>query len=284
MIELLFLFMVYAVIGWLWETPYVSLSQKKYINRGFLKGPYIPIYGLSCLTIILSIKIFDTLNTDSIFIIIIQVLYISLISAVWEYSTSWGLEKLFKTRWWDYSNRKFNLNGRISLDYTILFGIGGYLLWRFINPIFKNIYSSITPTILIVFLILFYTVFLIDNINTFRDLFKLRNIIIKLNNLKSSFAGKYDYIFEKAYNTLMEKDEEFKKALGDYKNSLSKELINIRKKGKDKLALSIENKANQLNAVLLKSKNLSRFYSKYPKSPSKSYTYLLKVLRHEKKE
>ncbi len=282
MTEILFLFMVYAIIGWLWETPYVSLSQKKYINRGFLRGPYIPIYGLSCLTIILSMGMFNTFNGNSILIIIVQILYISVISAVWEYSTSWGLEVLFKTRWWDYSNRKFNLNGRIALDYTILFGMGGYLLWRFINPIFENIYSSLPSNVLVGFLMLFYTIFIIDNIYTFRDLFKLRNIIVKLDNLQTSFAGKYDHIFEKAYHSLMEKDEDFKQALGDYKNSLSKELINIRKKGGNKLALSIENITNPLNTVLSKSRNLSRFYRKYPKTPSKSYAYLLKVFKNKK--
>ena len=280
MLQLLFLFMIYVVVGWLWETPYVSLNQKKYINRGFLRGPYIPIYGFACLTIILSMDIFETSNNNSLSIIIIQILYISLISAVWEYLTSWGLEKLFKTRWWDYSNRKYNLNGRVSLDYTVLFGIGGYLLWRFVNPTLETLYMNISLNYLIAFIMIFYTIFLIDNIYTFKDLFKLRNIIIKLNSLKNSFAGKYDYIFEKAYNTLMEKDEGFRKALGDYKNSLSKELLSIRNKGGNKLALSIENKTNQLNTILLKSKNLSRFYNKYPKTPLKSYEYLLKILRN----
>ncbi len=284
MTKILFLFMVYAIIGWLWETPYVSLSQKKYINRGFLKGPYIPIYGLSCLTIILSIGIFNTFNSDNLFIILIQILYISLISAIWEYSTSWGLEQLFKTRWWDYSYRKYNLNGRISLDYTILFGIGGYLLWRFINPVFENLYNSLSPNILMIFLTLFYTIFLIDNIYTFRDLFKLRGIIIKLNKLQKEFAGKYDDIFEKAYNSLMAKDKEFKKALADYKNTLASELKKIRTKGGNKLALSIENITNPLNIILSKSKNLSRFYRKYPKTPSKSYLYLLKTLKNKKEK
>ncbi len=282
MIQVLFLFIIYAVIGWLWETPYVSFNQKKYINRGFLRGPYVPIYGFACLTIILSMSIFNTFDNDNIVIIIIQIFYIGIISAVWEYLTSLGLEKLFKMRWWDYSTRKFNLNGRIALDYTVLFGIGGYLLWRFINPIFESIYSSISPSYLIVIIILFYTIFLIDNIYTFRDLLRLRDIIAKLHNLKRSFAGKYDYIFEKAYKSIMEKDEGFIKTLSDYKNSLRNELTNIRNKGGNKLALSIENKANQLNLLLSKSTSLSRFYSKYPKSPSKSYSYLLKVLRNEK--
>jgi len=282
-IKILFLFMVYSIIGWLWETPYVSFNEKKYINRGFLKGPYIPIYGFACLTIILSMNIFNSFN-DSVFLTIIQILFISIISVVWEYFTSLGLEVVFKTRWWDYSNRKFNLNGRVALDYTILFGIGGYLLWRFVNPTFDIISNNISPNYLVVIVFVFYTIFLIDSINTFKDLLRLRDIIIKLNNLKISFAGKYDYIFEKAYFSIMERDEKFVKTLGDYKNSLRRELSRIRNKGGNKLALSIENKAKQLNTVLLKSKSLSRFFNKYPKTPLKSYSHLLSILRNEKNQ
>ena len=273
--------MIYSVIGWIWETPYVSFNEKKYVNRGFLKGPYIPIYGYACLTIILSMNIFNSLE-DSFFLMMIQIIFISIISAVWEYFTSLGLEIAFKTRWWDYSDRKFNLHGRVALDYTILFGIGGYILWRFVNPLFDSLYNNITPNYLLVFILTFYTLFVIDNVYTFRDLLRLRNIIIRLNKLKISFAGKYDYIFEKAYSSIMEKDEGFVKALGDYKNSLRRELASIRNNGGTKLALSIENKAKQLNTVLLKSKSISRFFSKYPKAPSKRYSYLLSVLRNEK--
>jgi len=280
-IKILFLFMIYSIVGWLWETPYVSFNEKKYVNRGFLKGPYIPIYGFACITIILSMSIFRSVEY-SFALIIIQILFISFISAVWEYFTSLGLEVAFKTRWWDYSNRKFNLNGRVALDYTILFGIGGYLLWRFVNPVFESFYDIIMPNYMVVLVLIFYTFYLIDFIYTFRDLLKLRDIIIKLNNLKISFAGKYDYIFEKAYISIMERDEKFVKALGEYKNSLRRELLSIRNKGGNKLALSIEKKASQLNTMLLKSKSLSRFFSKYPKAPSKSYSYLLKILKNER--
>lgn len=275
--------MVYSLIGWIWETPYVSFQEKKYVNRGFLKGPYIPIYGYACLTIILSMGVFDSIN-NSVFLIVIQILFISIISAVWEYFTSLGLEIAFKTRWWDYSNRKFNLHGRVALDYTLLFGVGGYLLWRFVNPIFESLYCKLEPNYLLIFLLSFYSIYIIDNIYTFKDLLRLRVIIIKLHSLKVSFAGKYDYIFEKAYNSLIDKDDGFKNSFIAYKNSLRNELINIRNKGGSKLALSIEKKANQLNTLLSKSKNIYRFYSKYPKAPSKSYSFLLRVFRNERNE
>ncbi len=274
--------MIYSVIGWMWETPYVSFNEKKYVNRGFLKGPYIPIYGFTCITIILSMSIFESIE-ESVLLVIIQILSISLISAVWEYFTSLGLEIVFKTRWWDYSNRKFNIHGRVTLDYTILFGIGGYFLWRFVNPVFDDLYYNIPHNYMMTLILIFYSVYFIDYIYTFKDLLRLRNIIVKLNILKTLFGGKYDYIFEKAYTSIVKRDEGFIKVLGEYKNSLRRELLDIRNKGGNKLALSIENKVNQLNVILLKSSSLSRFFNKYPKAPSKSYSYLLKILKNEKK-
>ena len=75
MIRILFLFMMFCIIGWLWETPWVSLKTKKFVNRGFLHGPYIPIYGFAVITIILSMTIFDTVNQNNVFMIIIQIIY-----------------------------------------------------------------------------------------------------------------------------------------------------------------------------------------------------------------
>lgn len=274
--------MIYSVIGWLWETPYVSLNNKKYINRGFLRGMYIPIYGFACITIIYSMEIFNTFDNNNYFTIIVQIIYIGLVSAVWEYFTSYGLEKLFKTRWWDYSDHKFNLHGRVALDYTILFGAGGYILWRYINPTFNSLYNNINPNYMIIVLVCFYTIFLIDNIYTFKELFRLRNIILKLNTLKLMYSGKYDYIFEKIYNSVFESDEGFIKSIELYKKYLSKELKKIRISSGNKLANSIENKTIQLNSILSKSKNLSRFFNKYPKAKLKNHSNLLRILRYQR--
>ena len=96
--QMIFLFLVYAIIGWFWETPFVSIKEKKYINRGFLRGPYIPIYGFSCMTIILVLNAFEFQQADTIFVILIQILIIAFISVVWEFGTSWVLEQLFNKK------------------------------------------------------------------------------------------------------------------------------------------------------------------------------------------
>lgn len=270
-LKILFLFMIYALIGWMWETPYVSFNEKKYINRGFLSGPYIPIYGFACITIILSMGIFNNMNNNSVITIICQILFISLVSAVWEYCTSFGLEIIFKTRWWDYSKHKFNFNGRIALDYTILFGIGGYILWRFVNPFVENVYDLLPTDVLYIILFGYYFIFMIDNINTFRDMFKLRSIVDKLMSIRNELTEKSDSAFEHIYTSIQRK-----------KDGIGKELNHIKEKCEEKASKSIDNKIQQLNQLLKTSKNISRFFKKFPKTPSKSYKYILRLRNHKK--
>ena len=147
--KILFLFIIFSTIGWLWETPWVSIRTKKYVNRGFLHGPYIPIYGFAIVTVVLSMGIFNGIHNSSVFLILLQIIYIGLVTAVWEFFTSYILEKIFHTRWWDYSSHKFNFQGRISLHVSFFFAISGYLVWRFINPVFVSLFDIILNTIFV---------------------------------------------------------------------------------------------------------------------------------------
>ncbi|MBU1019951.1 MAG: putative ABC transporter permease [Firmicutes bacterium] len=280
--KLLFLFMLYAVIGWLWETPYVSFNEKKFINRGFLRGPYIPIYGSVCMTLILSMSLFESLNQNNPLIILFEILFVALVSAIYEYVTSYVLEKVFKTRWWDYSTRKFNLNGRIALDYTILFGIGGYILWRFVNPVFTSLYDEISPNYMMGILGAFYTIFIIDNYLTFKDLFQLRNIIIKLDQLRDDVSEKYDEVLEFAYHSIQTGKANFSKTLSEYKNLISVQIAEMKNEVEEKVFKRIENRFEQLSNMLEKSARLRRFYVKYPKTPTKNYLYHFKFLKRKK--
>lgn len=215
MLELLFLFIAYSVIGWIWETSYVSVKQKHYVNRGFLHGPYVTIYGMACITIMASMSMFAGFeNTNSICVIFLQILYIAIVTSVWEYATSYILEQKFKARWWDYSYRKFNINGRIAPFSTLFFAIGGYLLWRFLNPLLLEIYGGINSEVMMFILIGFYFVYLIDAIIIFIQLNKLSNIIIALSQVKDKISLKYKNLSIKA--------ERFKKFFKKYPNAKSK--------------------------------------------------------------
>ena len=120
-------FIIYSFFGWVMEV-FVSLCYKKrFINRGFLIGPYCPIYGYGVIAIILLVGT----NTDDVFGVFSKAV---LISAVIEYATSYFMEKIFNIRWWDYSNKKFNMDGRISLETMVAFGVLSCIIIYFVHP------------------------------------------------------------------------------------------------------------------------------------------------------
>ena len=174
-LSLLFLlFITYSFIGWCMEVGCKLVELKKFINRGFLIGPYCPIYGWGCILIILLLNKY----TDDPLVLFVMAI---LICSILEYFTSYFMEKLFKARWWDYSRRKFNINGRICLETMIPFGLLGCLIMYFVNPFFVSVYSKIPSNILIIISSILFTIFLIDNIISYTIMFKMKIPKIKIS-------------------------------------------------------------------------------------------------------
>lgn len=110
-------FLFYSFVGWMYESILVSCQQHRLVNRGFLNGPLCPIYGTGA---ILGVAILGNVRNPII------IFLISMVGAtILEYTTSWGMEQLFHARWWDYSNFRFNLQGRVCLLGALIFGLGG---------------------------------------------------------------------------------------------------------------------------------------------------------------
>lgn len=151
------LFFTYAILGWLMEVGCKLVETKKFINRGFLIGPYCPIYGWGAIIITL---LLNKYLADPIALFIMAIVICSII----EYVTSYFMEKIYHARWWDYSRRKYNINGRICLETMIPFGILGVLIMYFANPFFTGIYEKIPENALTVICSFLVIVFLIDNI------------------------------------------------------------------------------------------------------------------------
>lgn len=128
------IFMTYAFGGWAMEVIISLLQRRKLVNRGFLVGPICPIYGVGALLLSLAV------NSDESLLVIFCVAVVG--SAVLEYSVSYIMEKLFRVRWWDYTDRPFNLNGRICAESVLAFGVIGVLILKIINPALLALYSS----------------------------------------------------------------------------------------------------------------------------------------------
>lgn len=121
------LFFFYCFCGWVWESCYVSLRQRHWVNRGFLHGPLLPIYGSGAILILLAtIPVADDLR-------LVWLFGMAAATAL-EYVTGAVMERIFKVRYWDYSNQKFNLNGHICLTSSAAWGFFSILLVRFLHP------------------------------------------------------------------------------------------------------------------------------------------------------
>ena len=165
-------FITYSFLGWLMEVCCGLIEQKKFVNRGFLIGPICPIYGYGVLAIIFLIGN-DTSDVLGVFLKAI------LICSILEYFTSYFMEKIFKARWWDYSKRKFNINGRICLETMLPFGVLGCAVVYLLHPLvvrFINIFSS---TLIVVIAIIIFIIYLVDNIISFNVMNKIKKEIKK---------------------------------------------------------------------------------------------------------
>lgn len=168
------LFMIYSVAGWIMEVTCKSFEAKKFINRGFMIGPYCPIYGWGAIfiTILLKRYISDW----------IVLFFMSMITCgILEYLTSYVMEKLFHARWWDYSRRKYNINGRICLETLVPFGLLGLTIMYITNPIILNGLKNIPDNILNVIAIVLFVIFTIDGIVSLKVVSNVRATSTKLN-------------------------------------------------------------------------------------------------------
>ena len=159
---LIIYFCIYSVLGWICETIFCYILKEKG-KRGFLKGPYCPIYGVGAVTICYSLIAFKE-N------IILVFLLSATIAVVLEYFTGYVLETVFNKKWWDYSDREYNVKGRICLGNTMLFGIMGVLAIYFIHPVIVSIVENFGYIYITIVSLIIFTIFMYDTIVTTRKL------------------------------------------------------------------------------------------------------------------
>lgn len=169
------LLMIYSFLGWLCESLYVSFAQHKAVNSGFMNGPICPIYGFGAMLVILLLQPF---NEYPFLIFILGVILTSTL----EYFTSWLMEVLFHTRWWDYSQFRINLNGRICLFNSILFGLMALFVVYFLNPKVMETVALIPYTSMLFIALTLTLAFLIDFISSLTELLSFDRDIQKFED------------------------------------------------------------------------------------------------------
>ena len=219
------LFIIYSFIGYLAEVIFCSYSQKKFVNRGFLFGPVCPIYGLGSL---LAIFCLANLSDNPILVFLLGIL----ITSALEYYTSYLFEKVFNNKWWDYSYRVDNINGRICIGNSIYFGLGILIVVYLLNPSLVVIIDNISYEVVIITAILLFIIFLIDLIWSIIIAYNLRTRLIVAEELKMAKLKFIPKLFEKKHKKVLSKIK-FKsnRLINNYPNlakNLRKELDSIR--------------------------------------------------------
>ncbi|MGL4607906.1 MAG: putative ABC transporter permease [Eubacteriaceae bacterium] len=184
-------FILYAIIGWICEVIFCSIPKKKFINRGFLTGPYCPIYGVGAIVIVIILGPY-TRNPFEVFIVGL------LSTSLLEYITSWGMEKLFHAKWWDYSAHKFNINGRVCLKNSFLFGIMSLVLMYFVHPLVQGFIENFSPFWLEIFAGIGALIFISDVIESTRQTLVLNK---KLSHVYQATIDMKDALKEKGIET-----------------------------------------------------------------------------------
>lgn len=160
-------FIIISICGWIMEVTLQLIQKHKFADRGFLIGPYCPIYGCGGLLITVCLTGLEE-HPVALFSMAI------LICGILEYATSYIMEKLFHARWWDYSENKYNINGRVCLETIIPFGILGLILIYLVNPfIFDNL-SKVPENILNIIAIAVLVLFIADNLVSLKVISNVR--------------------------------------------------------------------------------------------------------------
>lgn len=243
-------FVIYSFLGWIMESVFRSIIEKKIINTGFLRGPFCPIYGIGAIIMLVFLERFQDKP------ILLFFIAITLLTA-WEYIVGVFLEKIFKTKYWDYSDHKINFQGRICLTNSICWGFLGVAFVKYIHPFIENIVSKIDIQILNFSITIISIAMLVDFITT---VIKVKNINMTLEKV------------EKINKEIKEKLKEIRKISKETEN----EKDDIKTKATENIQKIIENLNKKKNRTILRLyKNVYRLKKAFPAINTKEITEVL---------
>lgn len=172
----LWMFFIYAFLGWCMEVSYAALNTGKFVNRGFLNGPLCPIYGLGA---VLVLHLLDPLRGSLPLLFLGSVL----VTSALEWLTGFLLEKLFHQRWWDYSNDSFNLNGYICLKFSIGWGLACLFVVKLIHPTVELFIRLLPHTLGIILLWGLCVYGVIDAVATVRTILQINARLARIDEM-----------------------------------------------------------------------------------------------------
>lgn len=177
MIHWIAFFFIYGFLGWCYESAYVSIKHKQWVNRGFVRGPLLPLYGSGAILLL-----FVTIPfRKNLFLMFVSG---AIGATILEYITGVAMEALFKVRYWDYSKRKFNFQGHICLAATTLWGVFAIVIAKVVHRPIENLVMGLPETIVEIFVMVVTVVFAADFALSFKAAMDIRDVLIKLEEVQ----------------------------------------------------------------------------------------------------
>jgi len=205
--DIVIAFFLYSFCGWLCELVYRSIHGRTMVNPGFLNGPICPIYGLCCLAVIYPLWPYR----DNIAILFI---FGMIICTALEYITSFILEKLFNTRWWDYSHIKFNINGRVCLSFSLVFGVLSVIANKYLAPLFIALTEQVPAQVKLIVAWVLLGIFVCDIAATVYSILRLNGKLAELEKLSAELKTKLEALQGGSLN-LSQRLEKYKEEADD---------------------------------------------------------------------
>ena len=260
-----FFFFFYCFFGWCFESAYVSLCKRKFVNRGFIRGPFLPLYGSGAVMMLLvSAPVKDSL---------VLVFLAGCVGATaLEYVTGVVMEALFKVRYWDYSNQRFQFQGQICLSSTLCWGALTVFLSRYLHPAVERLAFLIPPALMAGLVTVVLVWFSVDFAFSFQAAMDLRDILVRAEQAKKELERmqkRLDVLIAVAGEELdsrreafAEKKEAFaekKEAFADRREALARQRADRREElrlGTEELLAGIEERFNRIRKELPASERL----------------------------
>jgi len=181
---LFLIFVVFSFAGWIMEVVYAGYKTHEFVNRGFLYGPFCPIYGTGIVLIVIAIEwLQQILPNEGEINLVAMYFIIVFLTTLLEFITGFVLEKIFHTKWWDYSNQKLSIKGYVSVGFSLIWGFGGLFMIKYVVPFVTTFIGGVATTNTRPLVSGLMVYFLIDIVFTVKSLVDLRRIILNLESL-----------------------------------------------------------------------------------------------------
>lgn len=187
-------FFVYGFLGWCTEVAFAACKEHRFVNRGFLNGPFCPIYGFGVSLVIIFLTPY---RSNLILLYIASIILVTLLEGI----TGWAMDKIFHNKWWDYSNMPLNIGGYVCLPFSLVWGIACVAIMNLIHPLIHHVLALMPRTLGIVLIVLFGILLIIDTCVTTSAIFKFNKQLEHMEKIASELHDLSNQLGENIYST-----------------------------------------------------------------------------------